>query len=73
MDLQTYIRGLDPEAREAFAAKAGTTVMYLYQLAGGHRTPSDTLARSLHLASKGAVSLHSLRPQTWPPGYTEAA
>lgn len=58
MKLKDYIKSITPEQREAFAAMSGTSVGYLYLLAGGHRTPRMSLARRLQEASNGNVSLN---------------
>lgn len=50
--LATYLRAATPDERSRTASLAGTTVAYLYQLAGCHRTrPAALLALSLERAT----------------------
>lgn len=65
MDLKQYVDSLDPDARDAYARRAGTTLAYLYQLTGGHRAPSPQLAKRLHAESGNRVKLAKLRPDIW--------
>lgn len=65
MELSDYLKTLEPKDRESFAAKAGTTVDYLYQIAGGHRSAGPKLANRLEKASKGAVERIRLRPDVF--------
>ena len=62
MDLAAYLLIAD---RKLLAKAVGTVPAYLYQIAAGHRKPSAALARKIHEATSGAVSLHSLRPDVW--------
>jgi hypothetical protein len=66
MDMQTYIRSLDREEREAFAGRADTTVGYLYQIAGKHRRPSPEMTLRLARASRGSLRPEDLRPDIYP-------
>lgn len=67
--LMTLLRALTDEERTAFAAEAGTTVNYLYALAGCHRgQPRAALAvgiedasRSWHTKSGGRTPLVTIR------------
>jgi DNA-binding transcriptional regulator YdaS (Cro superfamily) len=65
MDLKAYLDDLEPEQREAFAKRAGTSPAYLLQLAGKHRAPSPKLAKALVAASRNRLSLEALRPDIW--------
>lgn len=65
MDLKTYWLGLDPEGREAYAKRAGTTPGYLNLVTTGHRRASHRLAKALHKASNGKVPLSGIRPDIW--------
>lgn len=56
------MKTITPEQRKAFATKAGTSVGYLYLLAGGHRNCRPKLAREIESASGMKVSLQDLRP-----------
>lgn len=62
MNLRDYIKSLGPERREDYALRSGTTVAYLFQLAGGHSKPSGQLARRLATESGFLVSTQELRP-----------
>ena len=56
------------DEREEVAKQAGTTVDYLWQLAGGHRKPSVELAKRLEAASKKIgkhMRRHELRSDIW--------
>lgn len=66
MDIKTYIKTLTPIERAAFAKGVGTSVAYLYQLAGGHRSPSTKLAQKIETVSGGLVRKEVLRPDVWP-------
>jgi hypothetical protein len=65
MKLQTYWRSLDPEGKDAFAKRAGTSVGYLHVLAGNHQRPGPELAKKLVQASDGKLQLAMLRPDLW--------
>lgn len=49
--LATWLQAHTEKQREAAAKKAGTTVAYLYQIAGGHRTPRPKLAQRIQEAT----------------------
>lgn len=67
--LAALLRECDAEQRERLASLAGTTVNYLYNLAGCHRTdPSSSLAvgiedasRTLHRESRGRTRIVTVR------------
>jgi hypothetical protein len=65
VDLRTYIKALEPEAREVYAKACETTVAYLWQIAGGHSVPSPKLAKLLAANSGNQVSRGQLRPDIW--------
>lgn len=52
--------GLPVSARDAYCAKAGTTVSYAERIAGGFRLPSLRMAKRLIEAAQGEISFHSL-------------
>lgn len=58
MKLKDYIKSITKDQREEFALKSGTSVGYLYLLAGAHRSPSMSMARRLQEASQGKVTLN---------------
>lgn len=62
MNLAEYLLIAD---RKLLASSVKTIPAYLYQIATGRRQPSATLARRIHDATQGAVSLESLRPDVW--------
>lgn len=55
MDLRTYLKDKPRGEAERIALLAETTVDYIYQLSGGHRTPSLKLAKRLEEATEGIV------------------
>ena len=57
--LSKWLKDHSPEEREVLATSANTTVAYLYQLAGGHRTPSLSLALKLKKATAGYITPES--------------
>ncbi len=64
MDMKTLLRTMAPEERKAFAERAGTSIAYLYLIAGGHRRPKPTTARKwVELESR--LTLAELRPDIW--------
>lgn len=73
MELKDYLRNLNSDERQSYAERSGTTVGYLYLLAGKHRHPKPKLARSLHRESEGMVTLHELRPDIYEPPVFAAA
>lgn len=62
MNLIEYLTALPRSEWETFAAKAETTVAYLWQLKGGHRVPTPTKCHLYIKASNGAVTLEDLHP-----------
>lgn len=77
-----FLRALDPDQRKAFAAEVGTTVVYLYQLAGQPwPNPKLRLAMAMVEASaRYASKAFGVRPLSYedllegtasePPGYS---
>ena len=65
MKLNEYLRSIPMSSRKRFAAKAKTTVGYLYQVAGGHRVVGAKLALSIEQASDGKVTRQELRPDIY--------
>ncbi|SEG15538.1 helix-turn-helix domain-containing protein [Marinobacterium lutimaris] len=59
MKLSKWLKDHTAEERKALATAAGTTVAYLYQLAGGHRTPSYKLANAIERKTNGEVPANS--------------
>jgi len=62
MKLDHYIRISSRRERQRLAHTCGTTVGYLYQIAGQHRRPGVPLALRLEGATAGAVCRCHLRP-----------
>lgn len=63
--LHVILSGLSADQRKEFAAMAGTTVGYLYQIEGGHSMPSPQLAVRLERAAlffNHDLSRRDLRP-----------
>lgn len=52
MNVKQWMSAATEDERERVAERAGTTVGYLWQLSGNHRSPSSALAERLELASK---------------------
>lgn len=67
MFLDHYMRITTRRERERLAREYGTTVAYLYQLAGGHRRAGAALTLKLERATFGAVCRCDLRPDLFPP------
>lgn len=62
MDLDEFLLTGD---QKKLADAVGTIPAYIYQIATRRRKPSPQLAKRIHEATCGAVSLHSLRPDVW--------
>jgi len=73
MRLAQYMRAGGPGGRERLARASGTTVGYLYQIAGGHRRAGAPLALRLEAATGGAVCRCRLRPDLFPPSECAAS
>lgn len=64
MDMKTYLKQATPDEREVTASAAGTSVGYLYLIAGGHRRPSTDLTKRL-VEAEPKLTLSGLRPDIW--------
>lgn len=62
MDCKTFLKSTPIDERERVARRAGTTVAYLKQIAGGHSRPSADLAVRLESASDGRMTREDLLP-----------
>ncbi|OLU23102.1 hypothetical protein BVH03_23015 [Pseudomonas sp. PA15(2017)] len=62
MTLIDFIKGLDKEALEGFAACCGTSLGQLKQVAYGHRRASAALSISLDRETGGRVPCEETRP-----------
>ena len=60
MKLLTYWKGLNPSEKKAFVAKAETTMIYMSQLANGHRNAGLELAIKIQSASERQVTVEEL-------------
>lgn len=60
--LRDWLASASDDRRKEVAAKAGTSVGHLWQLAGGHRRASADLAGRLQDASGGEITIAGLRP-----------
>lgn len=65
MNVRDWMNQADDEERERVALEAGTTVAYLWQLAGQHRAPSPGLCKRLENATGGRIPRYILRPDIW--------
>lgn len=65
MTLADWLREATDSQRAKAAEKAGTSVGYLYLLAGGHRRASTDLAKKLEKATSKKVTRAELRPDVW--------
>lgn len=64
MFLREFMRTADESGRRDLAQKAGTSIGYLWLLAGWHRLPSPDLCRKLVL-HEPRLTLPELRPDIW--------
>lgn len=60
--LREWLAKTPATRREEVAEQAGTSVGYLWQLAGGHRKAASDLAERLQDASRGEITIAGLRP-----------
>lgn len=65
MELTDFLKSMSRPERAQFAQRALTTLGYLEKVSLGDRTASAALARNIHVASGGVVTLWSLRPDDW--------
>jgi transcriptional regulator with XRE-family HTH domain len=63
MNCRTFLKTTTPAERDLVAKRAGTTVGYLKQIAGGHSRPSADLAVRLELASDRRMTREELLPE----------
>ena len=61
-DLLRYLNSLQPTERDAFAARAGTTVGYIRKAISSKQKFSAELAARLAYASHGQVGVKQIRP-----------
>ena len=67
MNLRDWLNQAKPEERQALAEKVGTTVPYLWQLAGKHRKGSATLIVAIARASKEVTPDREMTPAALRP------
>ena len=60
MDAGTYIKNVGEIAAETACKQAGTKLVYLKQIASGHRRPSPELAKKLVKASGNQLDFEAL-------------
>lgn len=61
--LKEWLRESTPEERKRVAKESGTSVAYLYQIAGKHRTPSLKLIARLNISLDKQVDMKELLPE----------
>lgn len=71
MDLKTYFFSLEPDDREGFARRCGTTRGHMQNVAYGYREPSTELAVAIERESAGACGRRDLFPETYPAKWPE--
>jgi DNA-binding transcriptional regulator YdaS (Cro superfamily) len=62
MKLNEYLASIQCDERKRVAKECGTSVDYLYQLAGKHRNAGHALTRKIEKATGKAVTKEELRP-----------
>lgn len=65
MELKTFLSELDPEDREPFAKRCGTSIGHLQNVKYGTKTCATDLAVSIERESGGRVRRWDLRPDDW--------
>ncbi len=65
MESKKIYKSLSREQRKEIAAKAKTTVDYLYQVTCGKATASTELAKNIESASNCLFKKQMLRPDVW--------
>lgn len=73
MDLKTYFFSLEPDGREDFATRCGTTRGHLQNVAYGYREPSTELAVAIERESSRAVTRQELFPVSYGAKWPELA
>jgi len=66
----TFWKQLRTAERAQLAQQCETQVVYLSQIAYGHRRASGPLAMRIERQSSGAVTRHDLRPDLYPEAAT---
>lgn len=61
MQLKTFLKNATPDERELVAKQCGTSVEYLYQIAGKHRRASPELATDIELETTALAKKHDDR------------
>lgn len=60
--LLTFLNALTPDAREAFAARCGTTVGYLRKVCSTGQKLGESLCINIDRETRGAIRCEELRP-----------
>ncbi|NVZ22662.1 transcriptional regulator [Pseudomonas costantinii] len=63
--MHEWLKTAATSERNRVATLAGTSVGYLYQIAGGHRRASLELSKKLQIATGGDLSMSGLRPDLY--------
>ena len=63
--MQAWLKQAADEERDRVAKAAGTSVGYLYQIAGGHRKASPELCKKLQDATDGVLTVSMIRPDLY--------
>jgi transcriptional regulator with XRE-family HTH domain len=63
MDCRDFLRSASSDERERVAKRAGTSVAYLKQIAGGYSKPSAAMAVRLEVASDRRMLREDLLPE----------
>ena len=67
MKLRTYYDSMPPGGRSTLAESLKVSLPYLYQIATHRRPVPPTLCHHIETATKGAVTVHDLRPDVFGP------
>lgn len=73
MDIRNWMKATPPEARVEICKSIGTTMDYLWQIAGRHSRPGAKFAVAFEKATNGSVMRHELRPDLWEPPHSDRA
>lgn len=65
MNLREWMRATPPDLRRAACEDIGTTMDYLWQIAGGHSRAGAKMALAIETVT--GVSRHELRPDIFGP------
>lgn len=63
LNLLAYLQSLNYEERRSFAARCGTSLDYLWQIANAARTPKAQLAVRISRESSGVIPCEKLLPE----------